>query len=591
MTAAVGKLNLWHLDSTYLTEHGQTPRDDAIYPWRPDGRFTVAPLIYDLIGCDGAHWPRTIGGPVLVGGEPWAPESDGYNFDWAHRRHKWEARTVCDNEQPIWVAYQYGRYVDGSMDATGVPLLAESFTDEVLACALYYGSSLSYGVTALVASSTVQEGTRGPTQVSAGGGIVAQKLAVLKTAVPSHSLFRPCGLDRLLMNEDGGVCEIAGEDGEALVSVADGVLQATIVGQFPAGGGQPTVVVYGVPMATGVWTFDSQTDLGGGKWRVTLRDPILYSDRRIPEAGALRGPATERADPDFGYGIIGLQRFPEAWPICGRTRIVGKRWDADAEMIELAVEDAGTLWVGDFVGAVETSGLGTQRWEVASCASNTQIRLVGLESDLDLFGEYLYNGFRLDAHDNAVYPPHWTWHDTRPKGTWWLCNVIGLGDGNPPGDWWGPECWVQPAAVNPLTLTVIEKCTPAACCGLAILDIPLPTNWQPWTCGSVAVNYPVEMVTDPLYQAPTQFTLIDEDTLEVLQQTWPEPDYCEPCLHPEALVNPSAPEERVSLPAGCAFVAPLPPRGQPDAAGFVEALDVRAPWTTPWKKFRGGKKI
>lgn len=717
LSSGTGKLASWNLTTDYVAAHGQTPADDATYPWRTDPRLTVGPILFDLIGCDGAQWPTTIGQPARTpAGQPVRPSAtydyatgtlysngslptegrsvtvghqtykwatsvsvagevalgedatesltnlgnainatdgthgaggsyiverandiaratlpvadqklvvtslaaacpefyyldvngdpnlgwDGSvmtghfavgqpNFDWTYRGYKWEERVVCDVAQECWVNHHYGRYVDGTQDAAGVPRAATSFTDLMLGTVLYPGSSISYGVTGIVASATLDgSGNRGKTTVYAAGGAVVQKHVQLKTAVRSHNFYRPSDLDRLLMVEGDaaaeppvacGVNAIDGADGAASVVLAGGELAALLT-ELPRFAVGDPVVVYGVPGGEGVWSVKSIAERA-----VVLENRRENSGARIAEAGRLRGPVTPRTAPapDFGYGLIGKQRFPHAWPLPGRVRVTGASATATPGQIAVSVADAGTLWAGDYVrfeGAAEEC-------QVLAITGQT----LTLAAALSEVTEYLYNGCQVIG-EVTVCPPHWTWYDSRPKGTWWLVSVQGLGTGLPPGDWWGPECWVQPAGLDWDTLQVSERCTPAGCCGLNILNIPLPGEQNTpgvelWTCGSVAVNYPVECVVDPLYQAPRDFPITDANDV-LLARTYPHPPYCEPCLHPEELENPDAPGQTVSLPDGLAFQVPRVERAQPDRAGGMAA---GPQWLRPWELFRGGQPV
>lgn len=696
VTAGALKFQSWHLDSPYLLAHRQTAHDDAIYPWRTDGRRTVAPLLFDLYACDGSKWPRTIGPPLLdaqahalrpqyayafahgslysdgllpdeesaitvgsmvyvlkatvtgdgqvaigadanacltnlyhalnnSGGVPgtdyqvtaanpiataydldltnhilrivsrfavspsqyWLDSTDpslGWDggamtgsfqlgtplFDWTHTVYKWENRTVCGTPQDIWVNYQYGRFVDGTLDATGIPLGAESFTDRVAGTILYPGSVVMFGPTAVRASATLSGGTRGPVTAYAAGGILLQKAIETKVAVASHNFFRPCGLDRYLMDEAHVFAINA--DGAA---VGGGELVATFTAapDFVVG---ETVVVFGVPGADGLWTV--KTVFGP---TITLDTFLTGSGAYAPAAALLRGPATEFANPDFGNGIVGRQRFPKAWPLNGRAAVSNVTPTDTPGEITLIVDDPGTLCPGDFVSFATTPD---QAHEVLSVLG-AQLTLEASPGDAS---PYLLNApYTVGA--TVVRPPHWTWHDTRPKGTWWLVSMAGVGDGSTPGDWWGPDCWDQPAGLDPAQ-TITEHCTPAAGCGPVILDIPLPGDAGtpaavPWTCGSVAVNYAVQCVLDPIYQTPAVFS-IEHDGI-TYTPTWPTPPYCEPVLQVAGLFNPSAPSEAASLPAGCAFTAPPPPRAQPSGGDVGEA----PLWLTPWKLFEGGRQL
>ena len=714
---ATAQLSAWHIDSTYISANGQTPDDDAIYPWRKDGRRTMAPIMYQMVGCNGkrtpfigspakdigtghAYYPTytyglatgelywagtpgiptnvaagftvaigygtnlrtykwvespavpTVNGDVQMGADAAAsllnlayaingtggtPGTDYYVtganpivfasptietvgstykltvtslesgspeqyylittdetlnwatsqmvgsfsegtplFDWLHRCYKWESRTVCGEEgTDIWVNFQYGRYSDGGGEATGIPRTACSFTDYVTACSMYPGSAIYYGITAISGNSAGTVGARGETSAFVGGGIVAQKTIEIKEPVPSYNFFRPCGLDRLLMDEtkvnsvtDGGASYDAGTGKLTLVFTS-----------APSWAPDDSIVVYGVSGYEGLWTVDTITTV-----TVMLKNFVISSNLRMTEAGTLRGPNTERSTPDFDHGIAGKQRFPHAWPINGRTLVKSKVYNVGTGETAVTVADAGTVCVGDnvvFVGSATT-------FPVVDVVGSV-VTITG--TDTDVTG-YMLNAPYTDGGP-PVNPPHWTWFDTRPKGTYWIVSMIGTGTGSAPGDWWGPSCWVQPPGLD-LEQQITERCLVAGCCETAIINVPLPgedgTPEMPvWTCGGVAVNYCVQCVPDPLYQTPMSFPIVD-DAYEpsTLAQTWPSVRYFEPCLRPDLLANPSALDETVDLPAGCSFVAPPPPRTQPDGAGGI----VDAPlWMQPWNLFKNGVQV
>lgn len=695
LTAAKARLSEWNMDSDYIAEHGQTPQDDATYPWRTDALRTVGPLLYTMVACDGTvvksvgapattlplttysnaigvlysnnslptdgrtvtlgesvyTWKTAVAsdGDVLIGSDADAsllnlshainnsggtPGTDymvtaanaiatatvtpanhtltatsilsnvatdqlytltnddslgwdggtmtgqvqtgGPLFDWDHRVYKWEPRTVCGSEQDVWVNFQYGRASDGTGEAAVVPKTAESFTDLLAACVLYHGSVAMYGPYAVQATSLVSGGVRGPTTITAAGGLLIQKAIELKVCVPSHNFFRPCGLDRLLMVESSTtVYDVSGSGETANVSYdADTeeltlTLVATLPVSFSPG---DKVVVYGVPGHNGIWDVKGQD---GGPVILTLENHLENSDAGIEEAGALRGPTTTRSypDPDFGYGLVGRQRFPAAWPLNGRASVSGVKASATPGQIEVTLDDPGTLCPGD---KVRFDGSSQDRLVIAVAGNTATLQAEAADA----------TAYLLNAPIASVAPPHWTWFDTRPKGYWWLVGMTGKSNGSAPGDWWGPSCWLQPPGVDAgLGMSITESCTPASCCELPILDIPVP-DLDPWTCGSVAANVAVQCVIDPLYQTPVQFDIFDGAVHWT--PTFPTPPYVEPCASVAGLENPSAPTETVSLPAGCAFTVPTLPREQPDGAGGLTGAPI---WLTPWLLFEGGKQI
>lgn len=118
-------------------------------------------------------------------------------------------------------------------------------------------------------------------------GIWAVKWAETRPAVPSQNFFRPCGADRVLIDET------------TACNVINGSMDAELAGLT----GASVVLVSGDAIYTGC----SQSDNGDGTWTLTTGTKVadLPSDYSRPIEG----------------DVVGYIRFANAWPICGRQQV------------------------------------------------------------------------------------------------------------------------------------------------------------------------------------------------------------------------------------------------------------------------------
>lgn len=127
------------------------------------------------------------------------------------------------------------------------------------------------------------------------GSIWSVKWAETRIPVPHYNYFRPCGSDRVLIEETTAQCFVD--------SVLD--MNAAITGLS----GGATVLIYGTS-ADGIYTGCSQAP--NGEYYQLATGSLI---------SALPSDYTHPLSSLYSNGFAGIVRFPDAWSICGETAI------------------------------------------------------------------------------------------------------------------------------------------------------------------------------------------------------------------------------------------------------------------------------
>lgn len=355
-------------------------RDDKIYPWRTDGYLLISPLVqlnevatpvaplvesclmadpddpmgpeipwYDLNGVDVGERKAYDGS---VRGAP-LPAGYGPHFDWDHIQ--WGR---CDPEDP---ATYYVKKV-GQFSESPVPVTATKWTENF----------------------TTQ--TVGPgrwRRMTADGILWEQKYAEVILKRPSYNFFGPWGKQRYALDETKAACvESATGDGTEGDPYVVTVVFSGETPDYDAYDGQP--VYYNGK----IWTLASHTDS-----EYTLTAPALADV-----------PADLRPAGD----TFGPLRFPLAWPIGGRVKVVSATQNGGN--VDLVIEppnrvgDATYLRTGDHVDFSGVSGLATNL--AISLTDENEFSVPGT-----LSGAYTGGGFI-----QSTGAPDYKWFDTQSKG-------------------------------------------------------------------------------------------------------------------------------------------------------------------------------
>ncbi len=144
-----------------------------------------------------------------------------------------------------------------------------------------------------------------------GGEIYVSKWAATRIPLPSVNFFRPCGNDRVLTYEPSSTCIISPPQA--------GDNDINIVNPLSSSNGPMTsadnVLIAFSPFNNGIYKGCSQTLNGDGTY--TLTTGSLVSTLPTNYSHELSNYYTSLGN----NGFVGIIRFPNAWPICGRIPI------------------------------------------------------------------------------------------------------------------------------------------------------------------------------------------------------------------------------------------------------------------------------
>jgi hypothetical protein len=538
----------WTLSSPYTEAELFTEANDAlaewditdslIQPWRTDGWRSVGPQVfrdeyyseYVDMGYTVAAWTDTSGYTGDLLGAPLAHYS-GFSYGFEHFTYDYACLTAPCPDNTTWHLAYYGAQTGANetgLDPSDVVItpFSDHWTNNYVASDLYStGAFLKYG-----------DGETGLLEF--------QKSAEVAVPINSFNFFRPAGLDRLLIEEVSPVplCKydnfVNGTEANPEIEM-DGLATG-----FSAG---DPVVIFGTSI-DGLWTIDTITT-ASGRDTLKLKDFVVGSDSLAVDAADLRGP-TE----GYGFGLVGKQRFPAAWPITGRTSVTAA---TATNPVAVTFADATALCDGD---SVAVTGIG-----VLTNGTYTFTRTGEFTGTLAADGSA--GAFTSGGYASSPGAPDYLWNDTRSKGQFVVC------------EWEADETTGTIAAA----VTVTEYCKKVSVCGPSAIAIspngeaddnwvvhPFPTELTLTTCGAEWRALIVQAVPDPLYQSP--YTGCDTGDL-----TYPAVPYVEPITDTQllAIYADGAP----TLPTGCAFnlpSAPTPP-GHTDAVVNEVGLQFK-PW-------------
>lgn len=337
---------------------GEFPlNNDAIYPWRTDGKTWLQPLITR----DAAATEPTINWGVdedcefldeiyytgAIRGAP-LPAGYGRHFDFHHT---------------VWGKTNNGLGICagcelflGELSADPVPIGATAWTDRM------QGSS-TYGPGAHVTQVLDASYSSGSPGLSPIQGVMMQKWAETFEAWPSVNFARTCGHDRYLRDETHVAC----------------------ITDFT----EPDLIIASDPMVE--FEVGDIVGLPEGIYQVTGKtDAFNYS---LTKVGDL---------PDsIEYDGVAKLRFPDARAICGILPVTAAQ---DGGYVSITVPEAHWLRTGDIVDFKNVAGLGAG--ETVTVTGEKTFKVVGVLDDYDGLGYVVSAGVTSEL---------WNWHNTCPR--------------------------------------------------------------------------------------------------------------------------------------------------------------------------------
>jgi hypothetical protein len=265
-----------------------------------------------------------IGAPIQIGGEPAPGANNWFDFYYTDRRFcgcKPGPTMPGDCACVTYPEYTYA--YGGTLADVSVSLSSQSLCDNPANDNPSYGIFLPSNATHWTGNDAAHNTPRGALldigtlatgNLSLTGAVTAVKAAFARLPVPSYNFARPCGSDRVLIDE---------LTAQPFTTAAGGLTMAGINGGLPALAGQ-TVLLYGTSGNDGIWTGCSQlanvlilpvkvsSGIGQNYWP-------LPTDYYHPYCGLEPGGGTN----NFAGGFVGIVRFPAAWALCGRQAFTG----------------------------------------------------------------------------------------------------------------------------------------------------------------------------------------------------------------------------------------------------------------------------
>lgn len=295
--------------------------DDAVYPWRADEFCGVAPLVTrsepsggvnpDRIEACGWIDPHVGLYDGRIMGKP-LPAGCGPHFDFNHKT--WRA-CVSDDDDDVPYVVSYGAWSHSpSADVTdwAVPATATQWTEN-------YGNWSD--APGLVAPGFLPPG--GWSMHFATRGLYAQKWAEILVPRPSQNFARPCGVDRIRLDETTVRC-VTDLTGNTVTVETETTIDTGDICFLSSG---ETTGYYPVTK-TGALTYTLGT-------AITFSDKPSWFDYRV------------------GGGIIGKLRWSDKPGICGRAAITSA---TNATPIEITISGDEWLKTGDSVVISDVGG-------------------------------------------------------------------------------------------------------------------------------------------------------------------------------------------------------------------------------------------
>jgi len=133
-------------------------------------------------------------------------------------------------------------------------------------------------------------------------GLTMVKYCETRPPLNSHNWFRPCGQDRVAIDEPTAQCFIN----------APLTMQNDLIGL--TGGSQ--VLLYQTSGYDGIYTGCSSSPVGDGTYLLTLGTLVSHLPTDYTHLGG-----SAFYDGSSAFGLCGLIRFPDAWSLCGRQSL------------------------------------------------------------------------------------------------------------------------------------------------------------------------------------------------------------------------------------------------------------------------------
>jgi hypothetical protein len=291
-----------------IDHYGQTAWEDPnsfFWIWAPDSASVLA------TGQGDTHFDGTIlGKPFLVNpsasvitGAPRIDNTTGSGQVWGWFNFYYNDFRFCKTPvddpdcgtSPPWELYTYrhgGTLADCDVSNSGtedgaqfiniLPKCSTHWTNNLNAHSIPKGASLSCGIPNLQ-------------------GVWAVKYAECRPKYPSHNFFRPCGYDRVAIDEDTAQCFVDDLVMLNALPTASCEILLTFTNGFD-----------------GIYTGSTQTLRMDTHYDLTLGTKV----RDLP-SGYFHPFGAQFADADLigDFGLVGMIRFPQAWSICGREAV------------------------------------------------------------------------------------------------------------------------------------------------------------------------------------------------------------------------------------------------------------------------------
>lgn len=311
-------------------------------------------------------------------------------------------------------------------------------------------------------------------RIAADGAIYIVKWAESRIGTPSYNFFRPCGADRVLVDETKVRC-----------LDADGNMSGELTGLDLT----KQVLIAFSDADDGIYTGCTQADIGGGKWSITLGTKIcdLPTDYFHVFEEWYSGGTMDNC------GMVGLVRFPDAWPICGRASVVVSAGN-ETNGVKLTFGTAQTnLRVGDVIDLYDSTDTETV----------TNKAIAARDSDTVFYLDEDYSGAIVDSvWVKSHGAPDWHWNDIKPKYEFRV------------GEWTTSN---RDAEFSSTVAPFTECMAPGACSPAIVVfspnteSFPVARHHKYWFTGDFVADavfgsiqqLNVEFsITDPMYQTP-----------------------------------------------------------------------------------------
>ena len=264
---------------------------------------------------------------------------------------------------------------DGEQYINFLPVESTHWTDNNMAHGIPRGASLSCNII---------------------NGITAIKWAECRINTPSQNFFRPCGKDKVAIDET-----------TATVFIDDSL---TMYAQLPG-------------LTTSTYVLISQTETDGYDGIYTGCSQTLAGSNYVLTLGTKVAPLPSDYNHDFSFndgasmfGLVGMLRFPSAWSICGRTGVSTS--DTLSGSTYVNFNDAQDyLYNGDSITLYNAGMTSLGDYTVSTGSSASQ---------------YIISASYTGSIRNALYAmstgaPSYFWNDELPKyqfrqGQWYTSN-------------------------------------------------------------------------------------------------------------------------------------------------------------------------